>query len=86
MPDFRLARLAIESATTVQDPGPQILLCTSGGVHVDDMKVGSGGAVFLPACSSTMNEGRGVVFVASTGELGAGKPHRRSGTRTLTVT
>ncbi len=68
VPDFRLTRLTITSATTVQDAGPQILLCTSGTVHIGGTQLTAGEAIFIPATlRSTTIEGDGTVFVAGTG-------------------
>jgi mannose-6-phosphate isomerase len=71
VPDFRLTRMTIASATTVQHMGPRILLCTSGTVDIDGIQLTAGAAIFLPASlTSTTIDGDGTVFIAGTGDLG----------------
>jgi mannose-6-phosphate isomerase len=67
VPDFSLTRLEIHEPTGLHDTGPCIVLCTSGGVTVDEVPVGSGQAAFVPAGTPTRIAGDGVVFVASVG-------------------
>jgi mannose-6-phosphate isomerase len=67
VPDFRLTRLAVDAATTLHDGGPQIVLCTAGGVGVDGKRLAPGQAVFVPAATPAAVDGRGVVFVAAAG-------------------
>lgn len=65
--DFGLTRLSVRAPTTVRDVGPQIILCTSGHVRVDELDVSPGHAVFVPAGMASTVDGDGLAFVAGVG-------------------
>jgi mannose-6-phosphate isomerase len=67
VPDFRLTRLEIDESTGLHDPGPLIVLGTSGEVAVGDVATPAGHAAFVPAGTATTISGRGVVFIAGAG-------------------
>jgi mannose-6-phosphate isomerase len=67
VPDFRLTRLEIDESTGLHDPGPLIVLGTSGEVAVGDVATPPGHAAFVPAGTATTISGRGVVFIAGAG-------------------
>jgi mannose-6-phosphate isomerase len=65
--DFGLTRLSVRAPTTLRDVGPQIILCTSGQLRVNELNVPAGHAVFLPAGMPTTVDGDGLAFVAGVG-------------------
>jgi len=65
--DFCLTRLSARAPTTLRDVGPQIVLCTSGHVRVDELDVSPGHAVFVPAEMASTVDGDGLAFVAGVG-------------------
>jgi mannose-6-phosphate isomerase len=65
--DFGLTRLSVRGPTTLRDAGPQIILCTSGQVRVDELDVSPGHAVFVPAGMAGTVDGDGLAFVAGVG-------------------
>ncbi len=67
VPDFRLARLEIENPTGLHDPGPAIVLCTSGVLTVAGVDLAPGHAAFVPAAVPATIGGAGVAFVAGAG-------------------
>ena len=67
VPDFRLTRLEIDEPTGLHDPGPTIVLCTSGDVTVAGLGLEPGHAAFVPAAIPTTVAGAGVAFVAGVG-------------------
>jgi mannose-6-phosphate isomerase len=67
VPDFALTRVALDEPTGLDEPGPCIAVCTSGGVVVGDVDLRPGHAAFVPAGIRTTISGVGEVFVASVG-------------------
>jgi mannose-6-phosphate isomerase class I len=65
--DFGLTRLSVRAPTTLRDVGPQIILCTSGQVRVDELDVFAGHAVFVPAGMASTVDGDGLAYVAGVG-------------------
>ncbi|RCG22816.1 mannose-6-phosphate isomerase, class I [Sphaerisporangium album] len=67
-PEFRLRRVAVDGERRLDGGLPRILLCVEGEVRVDDLPVGAGESVFVPAADPTVTlTGSGVVFVAEPG-------------------
>jgi mannose-6-phosphate isomerase len=65
--DFCLTRLSVRAPTTLRDVGPQIILCTSGRVRIDELDVSPGHAVFVRAGMASTVDGDGLAFVAGVG-------------------
>jgi mannose-6-phosphate isomerase len=65
--DFALTRISLDAPCGLDDPGPCVVLCTSGEAHVDGAVVRPGHAAFVPAGERTTISGAGEVFVASVG-------------------
>jgi mannose-6-phosphate isomerase len=65
--DFGLTRLSVRAPTTLRDVGPQIILCTSRRVRVDELDVSLGHTVFVPAGMASTVDGDGLAFVAGVG-------------------
>jgi mannose-6-phosphate isomerase len=71
VPDFRLTRLEVDGSTGTADPGPRIVLSTSGQLRVGDVTVEPGHAAFVPAGEPATISGTGQAFVAGVGNDGA---------------
>lgn len=69
VPDFALTRLELEEPTGLDDPGPLIVLCTSGVARVGDVDLRPGRAAFVPAGTAVELDGTGQAFIASVGEI-----------------
>jgi mannose-6-phosphate isomerase len=67
VPDFRLARLEVDEPIGLPDPGPAIVLCTSGEVTLAGLGLAPGRAAFVPAGVPATLAGTGVAFVAGAG-------------------
>jgi mannose-6-phosphate isomerase len=67
VPDFSLTRIEVEQAAGLDDPGPCIVLCTSGRLRVGAVELGSGHAAFVPAGEAATITGTGLAFVAGVG-------------------
>jgi mannose-6-phosphate isomerase len=67
VPDFRLTRLEVAEPTGLDDPGPLIVLCTSGQVQVGELALRPGRAAFVPAATPATLAGEGTAFVAGVG-------------------
>jgi mannose-6-phosphate isomerase len=67
VPDFALTRISLDEPCGLDDPGPCIVLCTSGQARLDGAVVEPGRAAFVPAGERTTITGAGEVFVASVG-------------------
>jgi mannose-6-phosphate isomerase len=68
--EFALQRIEIEGRVPL-DPGPAILLCTSGYAEADGRVLDRGSAAWLAAVDGPVTlEGRGTVFRASVGASG----------------
>jgi mannose-6-phosphate isomerase len=67
VPDFALTRIELEEPLGLDDPGPCVVLCTSGRASVGDVPLDPGRAAFVPAGEHTTVAGTGAVFVAGIG-------------------
>ncbi len=53
---------------SLDDPGPCIVLCTSGAVVLDGLSLTPGHAAFVAADVPTTMAGEGVAFIAAVGD------------------
>ncbi|MEV7427953.1 mannose-6-phosphate isomerase, class I [Streptomyces sp. NPDC091212] len=66
--EFRLSRYTLAPGGAPRDltaDAPQILLCTAGAPHANDIGLTPGGSVFVPAGEKTELSGTGTVFRAT---------------------
>ncbi|MEU9334855.1 mannose-6-phosphate isomerase, class I [Streptomyces sp. NPDC048290] len=66
--EFRLSRYLLTDGATPRDltrPTPQILLCTTGTLHLGDQDLTPGRSVFVPAGEPTEVSGTGTLFRAT---------------------
>ena len=66
--EFRLSRFVLAAGTAPRDvtaATPQILLCTAGTPHANDLALAPGGSVFVPAGERAELTGVGTVFRAT---------------------
>jgi mannose-6-phosphate isomerase len=69
VPDFALTRLELDEPTGLHDPGPLIVLLTSGAAEVGGVALTPGHAAFVPAGAATTLSGDGLAFVAAVGDV-----------------